>query len=607
MSDRAATARAKSAALAVVPALVALVAYRSSPGFGLVSDAVFLIADNEQMRSWRWLPHVLTSDYFEATTGFTIGYWRPVTKGSWLVETMLGGGATAVYHAVNVAWLALASCLVAALSRRLGAGPLSAAFVGAMFAVHPALIEPTCLVMARSDLVCAAASIAALVTWLRWLERGGAGWLTVHALAFAVALGSKETAVVLLPAIAIRLAIDPATARSPRAWIAGLGPSAVTTALYFAGRHLVLGGSSGTSLSLRPDRIVSGLGMYGLGLNPFAVDSGVRAMPAAEAGSAGALLAGAIVVVLLAALAARLVMRRAWDHLVVALWGLGCVLLVLLVSDLNIPGVDERTYALADRWMVPAVASALALVGASSRSWPLVVRRPLAAVALVWIASVAALGPTLHAPYRDGVALLDIEDRDFEDTPEHLRTEVAICRYQERALIRALAASGSLEPAMRAMSTLESSGCVVGAEQLSNLLSALVRERRWSEARPVAERLATFPASDRDRFRTAFLIGLTFLQTGATERAVPLLRFASRSGPNACAAAGALGRASAQLGRWTDAADALEQALVCFAATDAPIDPGLRAAAAEARRRADVAPDDGSAAPLAPDPTVRED
>ena len=69
--------------------------------------------------------------------------------------------------------------------------------------------------------------IGALVCWLRFLYRGGGGWLAASIAAFVGAIFSKESAVIVLPLLALPLVFDPALRRravwlAPFCAIAGL-------------------------------------------------------------------------------------------------------------------------------------------------------------------------------------------------------------------------------------------------------------------------------------------------------------------------------------------------------------------------------------------------
>ena len=183
-----------------MPLVVVALAYASTLRFALVADARLLLLENRLIRGWENLWPNLTHDYFWSSSGASIPYWRPLTKGSWLVEQQLGAGAPIVFHAVQLGWLLAAMVAVQALVRRLGGSALAAGAASLLFALHPSLVEPTALVMARSDLVATAGLGGAVVGFLDW--RDGKRWgLALHVAALVVALGSKESAVLARPSV----------------------------------------------------------------------------------------------------------------------------------------------------------------------------------------------------------------------------------------------------------------------------------------------------------------------------------------------------------------------------------------------------------------------
>jgi tetratricopeptide (TPR) repeat protein len=188
--------------------LLALIAHAGALGAGLVYDDGQLVAENPYLRDAGHLgelfsPHQdrLHRGYFESEELS----WRPVATAVHLVEfALLGidGGAppTAAYDASAllhaVSWLlhaAVALCCFGLLTAlRL---PRHAAFAGAaLFAVHPALVEPVLMVSFREDLLATGFVVGA--AWLVARGPGGWGQAAVLGLLVFLACGSKESALV---------------------------------------------------------------------------------------------------------------------------------------------------------------------------------------------------------------------------------------------------------------------------------------------------------------------------------------------------------------------------------------------------------------------------
>ena len=133
-------------------ALVTFAAYRSSLPFELLGDAEMLITQNEELRDWSNFGRMFTADFFGSSVLGPIGYWRPLTKVSWFLEYRAGNGSPTVFNAIQVLWVVATALATRALALALGVGPRAATASALCVSLAPAMVEPGCLVMARSDL-----------------------------------------------------------------------------------------------------------------------------------------------------------------------------------------------------------------------------------------------------------------------------------------------------------------------------------------------------------------------------------------------------------------------------------------------------------------------
>ncbi|MHC4917602.1 MAG: glycosyltransferase family 39 protein, partial [Planctomycetota bacterium] len=406
---RAGRLRTGSALLWLLPPLVALAAYRTVGGFEFVADCEFLIRDNLFLRSLDQLWANLTHDYFWSSSGNWIPYWRPLTKASWLLEYQLFGVAPGGYHLVQLGWHALAAAGVMFVARAvLRLGREAGAVAGLLFALHPVAAEPVCLVMARSDVVCVASLLWAVACWGRWWSTGSLGWLAAHALFAALALGSKESAVIVVPLLVVLGLALPADERG-RSRLAkvliGVLPAVALVSAYMVARQAVVG-SGGLRVALEPARWVAGLAFYLPSLLPLRLDSAVRFVSTAEATSGRSLALAAsslLAISLLGWLAAR---RRAWPALALLAW-VGLALgPVVLVTAIHVPYAVQN-YPMANRWAYHAVAPAVLLAG---WLYALAPARGLTRCALrlgigAWVALAVVLAPSSHRLYSSPLAL----------------------------------------------------------------------------------------------------------------------------------------------------------------------------------------------------------
>ena len=186
----------------LAPAIV-LFAYRLVSRNGFVGDANFLIAENRFVQDLVYLWENLRHDYFWSSSGATIPYWRPLTKASWVLEYQLFQGWSGGYALVQLGWHLLAVLGVEFLARCLGLARRWALLAGLLFGLSAVAIEPVSLLMARSDVVCVCAALWSVASWYRWSRSRRLRWLFSHLLALTLALGSKETGIIIAPVITL--------------------------------------------------------------------------------------------------------------------------------------------------------------------------------------------------------------------------------------------------------------------------------------------------------------------------------------------------------------------------------------------------------------------
>jgi tetratricopeptide (TPR) repeat protein len=126
--------------------------------------------------------------------------FRPVTFGTFALDWKIGQGFAPGFHVVNLVLHAIVTLLLYMLLQRLFQGLRQANALALatalLFAVHPIHTEAVASISGRSELLCAGFLIAA---WLLHLEDREVPAL----ICFALALLSKESAIVLLPLIII--------------------------------------------------------------------------------------------------------------------------------------------------------------------------------------------------------------------------------------------------------------------------------------------------------------------------------------------------------------------------------------------------------------------
>jgi tetratricopeptide (TPR) repeat protein len=129
--------------------------------------------------------------------------FRPVVNASYALNFAFAGLDTGPYHVTNVVLhminVALLFLFVRRIARSLGGGgALGVAFATALvYGVHPMLTEAVAYISGRSELLCTLFVLSSLILFVDAVRIGGWMRWVGGLLAFALALGSKETAAVV--------------------------------------------------------------------------------------------------------------------------------------------------------------------------------------------------------------------------------------------------------------------------------------------------------------------------------------------------------------------------------------------------------------------------
>jgi len=232
--------------VAAVAVTVALPTLRA----GFVYDDVPVVA--EDARLGHLSPRLLCVPYWGGEV--TDRIWRPATTLSFALDRAAGGGAPFPFHLTNLILHVLVSVLVLVLADRV-LDPAGAIVAGLLFAVHPVHVEAFAPVVGRSELLAAAAYLAAVIAYARDGEARASigarfGWTVLTLAAAAVAVGAKEHALTLPAALLAmdwweaRRAGEPVGARLRRHGLLWAG--VVTIAIgYLAARAVVVGSALG--------------------------------------------------------------------------------------------------------------------------------------------------------------------------------------------------------------------------------------------------------------------------------------------------------------------------------------------------------------------------
>ncbi|MBI5366627.1 MAG: hypothetical protein HZA54_06295 [Planctomycetes bacterium] len=246
---------ARPALLGLCVVVACLLAYRECGECDFIWDDVPAVRENSLLADLATLPRLFRTPY--PTPEHGTGLYRPLLMASFALDRAWLGHDSVGYHAMNLAWHALAALAVFALLRRVSGDDRIAAAAALLFAVHPVHVEAVAGLVGRADLMATAFTLLALLACERACAATGrtgvAAWAVVAAACYALGLLCKEAAVVT-PALAVLVVccrppdapgasaalLEPRRVARRLAWV--LGGQLLALAAYLLARRAVVGG-----------------------------------------------------------------------------------------------------------------------------------------------------------------------------------------------------------------------------------------------------------------------------------------------------------------------------------------------------------------------------
>lgn len=223
---------------------------------GFALDDVALIADNARVHSLNEWWRLFARPYWPPQYGASL--YRPLVTLGFAVQWTAADGAPWVFHLTSIALYAATSALVLALLLLL-LPPAPAVIAAALFAVHPVHVEAVANVVGQTELLAAAATLAAAIVYVRRRRSAELGPVAIVSIAFLYALAclSKEHGI-LLPLILVALEffavaeLGASASERVRLRLRAVAPLYVTLGLvgiaFIAARTVVLGELLGEKL-----------------------------------------------------------------------------------------------------------------------------------------------------------------------------------------------------------------------------------------------------------------------------------------------------------------------------------------------------------------------
>ena len=183
--------------------LVPLLVYGQSVQYDYVQadDADLILKNRLFISQLGNIPDTFTRSYFEVDGELNDQktYYRPLVISSLILDTQLGSGEATVYHVTNVAMHTLVVFLLYSLLIAMQADRRVAGACALLFAVHPVNVQAVCWIVGRNDLLLAVWVLISMLSLIRFSRTHATTALLGHLIAFALALFTKESAIMMLP------------------------------------------------------------------------------------------------------------------------------------------------------------------------------------------------------------------------------------------------------------------------------------------------------------------------------------------------------------------------------------------------------------------------
>jgi hypothetical protein len=190
-----------------------------------------------------YFPRWFVSTWMEDIWGYTPDEIRPFPALSYQIAAVFGAASPYANHVINIAFHAVNTLLVLAVAVEAAGLALAPALVAALcFAVLPMQTESVAWITGRVDSMPACFFLAAFLLFVRWRTThraraygGAVAWC-------AVALLSKQNAVILVPCLmAYDIVVGRRAVRPAWSWLRPYVPFIVLTVAYLALRYALFG------------------------------------------------------------------------------------------------------------------------------------------------------------------------------------------------------------------------------------------------------------------------------------------------------------------------------------------------------------------------------
>jgi tetratricopeptide (TPR) repeat protein len=215
---------------------------------GKLDEDLLIIRPLSLLKDWSNLPMIFSKDPFFNDHG---NFYRPLQTLTFMVDAQLFFETGSVVHITNLLIHFATGCALFSLLVMMRDDRFSALLLTLLFLVSPLFVHSVAWAPARGDLLIGFTGILCLIFFIRFLQGKmirDSLWLM---LCYLLALFSKETAIMILPVLAIWLLMS-GNIRNifDRQWIILMAGISAITALYLFMRFRVTSGITDTGFGL---------------------------------------------------------------------------------------------------------------------------------------------------------------------------------------------------------------------------------------------------------------------------------------------------------------------------------------------------------------------
>jgi len=231
--------------------IAAAIVFAPALNFAFVFDDRYQIAQNPSITSWSYLPQYFRSHIWSYGGALT-NYYRPIFLIVLRIWNSIFDLDPVGWHALPIIFHLLNIGLVFALIRKLTSKVTTGLVAASLFAVHPVQIEAVGSIYGITDAIMAAFLLTSFLFYLSWKDRDTSLLLGLSSLFFALALLTKESAIVFPFALAAYELAIRTQAEQPHSRRIYLPPIVIAVAIgiaYFVARRFALGAFLGQPAS----------------------------------------------------------------------------------------------------------------------------------------------------------------------------------------------------------------------------------------------------------------------------------------------------------------------------------------------------------------------